>query len=722
METLADGKFRFENFELDCAKRTLVRDGKVVALKSKTFDLLQHLVENHGRLITKDELMARVWADQFVEENNLTVQISALRKVFGSSRFIATVPGKGYKFVADILKVDGDEDLIIEQRSFSRITIEEHEPRTERRIGHVSAISVSRWKVFAGAMIGIAVLMIGLGFVYKQQRASAGTENYKLAKITSSGDVTSATITPDGSYAVFARKEPGGESLWLRQIANGTQQLILTVKPVRFVGLAITPDGSSIYATTFSPTLPDPQIWQMPLTGGDVKIIDGVTTGAAVSFSPDGAKIAYTESRSSMKETQLLTSNADGTGKKVILHAADGKRSFPNFNDNPVAWSPDGKVIAAAIEQVSDTLKSGIILVDPDSGSERYVSDRRWDVVDHLAWIDGDTLAFIAYSINPWLGQVWSVSRTTGEVRRITNDLSSYSWLACANGKILTVQQNSSSHIAVADIDEKAGTLARRDILTESGEVSNVNFLPDGSIVYSSNATGQHEIWKMDRDGANPKRLTSNADITFGLAVSPVDESFVFCSSENGKHMLKIADADGRNIRLLTQGPEDLNPNFTADGRSVIFQKGLNNKTVTIWRTSLDTGGQTQLTQTSSSKPAVSPDGSRIAFYFMDQANDGLWKVGIISSDDGSLVGKLSFPRPVTERQLRWFADGNAIGQILYEGDRIDLLVMPLNGGEAKILTDIGKGSAQSFALSRDGKSLLISFADQRPDVVLVSR
>lgn len=78
----------------------------MVALNSKTFDLLLTLVENYGKVLGKDELLEKVWEGQFVEENNLTVQISALRKIFGESKnenkFIVTIPGKGYKFIAEI--------------------------------------------------------------------------------------------------------------------------------------------------------------------------------------------------------------------------------------------------------------------------------------------------------------------------------------------------------------------------------------------------------------------------------------------------------------------------------------------------------------------------------------------------------------------------------------------------------------------------------------------
>ena len=97
--------YAFGPFVLDTRERRLLRDGEVVPLTLKAFDLLQLLVENQGHLLQKDELLRRVWADAIVEENNLTVTISALRKALGEGptdrEYIETVPRRGYRFVAE---------------------------------------------------------------------------------------------------------------------------------------------------------------------------------------------------------------------------------------------------------------------------------------------------------------------------------------------------------------------------------------------------------------------------------------------------------------------------------------------------------------------------------------------------------------------------------------------------------------------------------------------
>lgn len=103
--------YEFGPFSLDPAERIILRDGEPLSLTPKVFDTLVYLVRNSGRLLTKDELLREVWPDAFVEEVNLAVNISTLRKAFGEGpqdgRYIATIPGRGYRFVAEVQKGQG---------------------------------------------------------------------------------------------------------------------------------------------------------------------------------------------------------------------------------------------------------------------------------------------------------------------------------------------------------------------------------------------------------------------------------------------------------------------------------------------------------------------------------------------------------------------------------------------------------------------------------------
>src|SRR5262249_13628684 len=125
--------YEFDDFQLDPFERSLSRAGQRVPLHAKAVELLVALILNRGQLLTKDELFSLVWPDQIVEESNLTVTMSAIRRALGERanqpRYITTVSGRGYRFTAEVRERAMDE-LTIERESFTRATIE-HEVESD---------------------------------------------------------------------------------------------------------------------------------------------------------------------------------------------------------------------------------------------------------------------------------------------------------------------------------------------------------------------------------------------------------------------------------------------------------------------------------------------------------------------------------------------------------------------------------------------------------------
>src|SRR5262245_33289171 len=122
--------YDFGPFRLDAAEGLLLRDGRPVPLKPKVLETLLVLVENSAHVLDKTELMQRLWPDTFVEEANLAVNISQLRKALGQTEpdavFIETVPKRGYRFVAPVTSVEVDSgDVVIRERTRARIVVEE---------------------------------------------------------------------------------------------------------------------------------------------------------------------------------------------------------------------------------------------------------------------------------------------------------------------------------------------------------------------------------------------------------------------------------------------------------------------------------------------------------------------------------------------------------------------------------------------------------------------
>jgi len=126
--------YEFGRFRLDAAERVLLRDSEFVPLTPKVFDILLALVERGGRIVEKDELMKRVWPDTFVEEGNLTQNVSVLRKALGESsggpQFIETIPRRGYRFVGTVREArDGQTG-----KAFTSVAVTEESSAQQRDI------------------------------------------------------------------------------------------------------------------------------------------------------------------------------------------------------------------------------------------------------------------------------------------------------------------------------------------------------------------------------------------------------------------------------------------------------------------------------------------------------------------------------------------------------------------------------------------------------------
>ncbi len=237
MQTAREKKFSFGEFELDANKRLLFKQGKAVSLNPKTLDLLLTLIENRGEISSKNDLLDKVWENQFVEENNLTVHVAALRKVLGETknehRFIVTVPGKGYSFVAEVFAEDSsNENSLTVSQLENRILMPDDFDESESLIGRGREISIIK-NLLRDENSGLVVLT-GAGGSGKTALArfaadeltsdfSEGVYFVELAFI-SNAELIISTIAKN-----LGIEETGGKSLFDRLRNFLTQKKILLV-------------------------------------------------------------------------------------------------------------------------------------------------------------------------------------------------------------------------------------------------------------------------------------------------------------------------------------------------------------------------------------------------------------------------------------------------------------------------------------------------------------
>ena len=691
-------KFEFGDFLLDTKEKVLLRNGKPVPITPKAFELLLALLANHGHLVEKNELINAVWAGSFVEEANLPFTIGLLRKALGDDAqkpaFIETVPKRGYRFIADV-------------------------HRRQNGNSNAEAVQLPRPYVLAGLAIVLLLSFLVLSFVWFRgvKRTGSGQAS---TRVTTNGKVSVASISPDGRMLVYARKDESGESLWRRDLDNDAETLLLPSAATEFVGLAISPDSQYAYYSVFSENAVASNFSRVRLTGGEPEPLPEIASDISVSFSPDGERFVYTESHGAVKETSLKVANADGSEQRTLITAKGDGRAFPVFRSSPVAWSAENEIACAVQESDGESFFYRILLVDPDNGSERYLSDRRWDFIESLVWQDSENLAFTNLEPNTPGQQIWRISKDTGEARRLDPNLKDYMYLSAARGKLFAVERTVFSSLCTADLAEDLSKAQTTQIFNEPAYIEDIDWV-DNKIFYNSWATGKNEIWYIDPLGTSPKQLTTDSFVSLGFTVSPADGTLVFSAKRKNVESLFVAEPDGRNIRQLTFGTSDVYPRFMPDGKNIIYeQRSL--VSPTIWRVSI--GGDRlpeQLTGYRAQEPSVSPDGKIIAYQFMDQVSGSrIWKIGLMDSASGKLINKIDLPLLITDRSVAWSPSGDMLTMAITTGASSDLLFQSPVDGSYRTIENVTRDKISSLAWSPDGTRLAFAVNQITSDAVLV--
>ena len=175
--------YEFGPFRVDPDKQVLLREGELIPVTPKTFETLLILVRHGREVVSKDDLMKELWPDSFVEESNLSQNIFMLRKALGDTpedkRYIVTLPGKGYRFAAEVHTVTQEgEDVVIASRTRSEMVVEQPEVAPAVPLLALPAQEVRRvrWGFLAAAGLGVALLIGGTIWLLRPRAATVLAE------------------------------------------------------------------------------------------------------------------------------------------------------------------------------------------------------------------------------------------------------------------------------------------------------------------------------------------------------------------------------------------------------------------------------------------------------------------------------------------------------------------------------------------------------------------
>ena len=717
--------YEFGPFRLDAGEYVLLRDGQVIPLSPKVFETLLVLVENSGHVVDKHELYKQVWQDAFVEESNLTKNISILRKILsegdGERTFIETIPKRGYRFVIPV-RTFGSEPGVDEVRSLSPVNAKQSvgTSTSEQIDNSNSAVfipnahsRIGKRKFILIAVVLVVCLIATASLKFFGSESIVTFDSAKITRLTTSGMVTVAAVSPDGKLLAYATTDGAERTLWLQQAAPGSSATpIVPPGPSPFNGLTFDRDGSSVYFTqpAVEAGLTD-VLYQVPILGGTPrKVVSGIW--GKPGFSPDGKQITYYSNREG--EELLMVANADGSNERKLVSA--GENEFFLWSPHGPSWSPGGETIAAIRGNYAPR-RVAVITIKVNTGEVVQVGTNTWEDVADVAWLSDGSGILVVAGKSPGRRKIWYLSYPVGEAKLLSTDVDNYDWVSLtADSKaIVTVQQNQYSNISTGGI---ADPVLSTEVTTGSAMNTGPAWTPDGKLVFSRYTGGDDtDLFLADIALGTSRQLTHRSEWNAAPTVTADGRYIFFFTNRDGTDNIWRMDVDGGNQVRVTSG-FDAFPSLSDDGTTLVFLD--NGKLEAASRMDTRSGERTLINERPCVLPRISPDGKYIVCMFKEDAKRPM-TLSVIPVAGGPPFKSFPIPAGYSGTGFRWQSDSRAFVYPVTSRGVTNLWRQATDGSPARQITNFTAGRISNYDISRDGKQIAVSRSVATRDVVLIS-
>lgn len=700
--------FGFDEFVLDTNEKILLRRGEPVSITPKVYDLLYLLVENHGHLLEKEAIMDVVWADSFVEESNLTYTIRQLRKLLDDDarnpKFIETVSGRGYRFIAEVSEINADiNGRAIENdgNESGKLTADKavHKVLSKRYLTQRSLLLI----LSIGLLVTFGILSMNY---WKGNNESFTPEKLSFKSLKTNAKSLNTAISPNGKYLAYTDESDEKVSLWLENIDTSEKMPILPPADVSYFGLAFSNDGDSIYFVRRQQVgTVNADIYKVSTLGG---IPEKIITRAEgwISLSPDDKLISFVRSEKDA-DYSLYIADADGKNERKLITKQHPERIGPN------QFSPDGKSIAFAAGQSHDGKSDfRLMKIDLENKIETKISSHDFFNIKEISWMpDGADLLMAASESSGKVHKIWRISSETRKAETLTDEITRYSDIGLdkAGEKLLAVQLKSSFQVSFSSFTNPN----QKNILASA---SRANFISDGEIAYS---TDDGELWKIDVSGKGQQQLTNSDSINNSALISPDGKYIYFKSNRSGSHQIWRMDSDGSNQIQITKKVGGF-PKFVSSNRKeIIFESNLHG---TIWKVAADgQGEEKEIWNRRLFYSAISDDGTKIAYLYQDELKDRKTDIEISDLKDKSLIQKISLAeKGMKPIQLAWLNDSKTLLYITGNESGYKLWKQKIDTDAPQFIADLGKERIRDFSVSPDGENFIIVSGEWLQDMILI--
>ena len=700
--------YAFGAYVLDNGRGTLWHDGVAVTLTPKVFELLATLVAESGEVLSKDELIRRVWAGTVVEENNLARHVSTIRKALGERpgqrEYIATVPGVGYRFVADVVAVHelpascriengsrtdvaGPADTpVAPVADVSALPVASLPAAGRRPLSRLSMLTLVVLAVCAGA----AASWFAMNRVWSNQ-ADIGPERALKQFTYESGLQKDAAWSPDGQRIAYSSDRLGNADIWVQSISASAPPMRLTTHVANDTQPAWSPDGKFI---AFRSERDSGGIYVIGVDGGGERQL--TRFGTHPLWSPSGDEILFSGAEpDTAGATRFYLVNRGGGAPHTLA-----SRVPEGFTPINAAWHPDGRVSLLGRNEnnqwamVTMAADSGPIVLSAISKRiERQLSGSGL-ILSNFAWAPGGRFLYFEGQSDA-IRNVWRVQvdpqalEWTGAMERLTTGPGRNAGLSLSpDGRHLafsvsTPRQSLWSYA----FDSVSGTLvdAGHDITAGDADEQTMDASPDGSrLVYRALKSDRSELWERSSD-AGLRLLASSADgWRYSLPRWSQDGTRIaFQRSRNEAPGLKaeraisiVAVADRREqLLMVPEGTTMVPGDWSADGSTLLG--GCRTPTMVAGGTCLmplDGGPIRQLTYDRRAdlvQHRFSPNQRWISFAAVSLSDRSVTTVYVMPAEGGAWTAITD--GSAYDDKPRWSRDGRALYFVSNRGGRLDV-------------------------------------------------
>jgi Tol biopolymer transport system component/DNA-binding winged helix-turn-helix (wHTH) protein len=630
----------FATFELDPATGELTRNGRRVALQDQPARVLCLLVSRAGQLVTRDELRRTLWsADTFVEfETALNIVVTKIRHALGDSavspRFVETVRKRGYRFIADVRRVEAS-------------TATAMVPAETRAAGEVALAGASvalsrpqhvlRWLMpSAGLVVAAAAALLGTLRFGTTAKDSSPASVLIVALNRSHGTKAYPALSPDGHRIAFVWNRGHGFELHVQSVGVDTTLQLAPAPGGDFP--AWSPDGRTIaFVRRFRNERghAGDGVLTVPADGGPEWTLwkePGALVGSGLDWSPDGAQVVV-PAKSSPDQPQRLMLISVSSGQRRWITAPP----VTSVGDGDPTYSPDGNSIAFVRDTGTET---SLYVLDVARGDTSRVTTPSSRIRRPTWTVDGRSL--IVAGQQGGRNSLWRVAVSGGELKPLTGtgEGAGYPSAARRAGRLVFVQTLLDENLYRVALSDNSGTVV--PLAGTSGVDSGPDVSPDGSrLVFVSDRSGHRAIWTMDIDGSTASQITDQHINPERPRWSPDGRQIAFSSQASGtatnKDIFVMNAVAGVPRRLTSDISQDTWASWSADGRWVYYLK-FSEASADIWKVPAAGGPSEQVTRDRGLKAWESSDGR---FLYYSNGTPAIWRKPV-KGGDSTLI--LRFP------------------------------------------------------------------------------